>query len=90
MAYEVPADALLVLLALFIAFGACGGGLALRWRIVPWLQLPCAAWAVWIEAIGGACPLMSREQRLHEAAGQRGHAGGYIEHHLGALIYPEA
>lgn len=89
MAHALLADALLVLHALFIAFAVAGGWLALRWPWVPWVQLPCAAWAVWVEASGDPCPLTAWENRLRAAAGQRGYAGGYIEHHLGALIYPE-
>lgn len=83
------ADALLVVHGLFIAWVVLGG-LAVWWR--PWLavlHLPAAAWGVWIEWSGGLCPLTPLEWRLRTAAGQQGHGGGWIEHHLGGLIYPE-
>lgn len=86
---RVAADALLVLHAAFIAW-AVGGALAVTRR--PWLaavHLPALAWAVWISASGGLCPLTPWEWALREHAGQGGHAGGWIEHHLVRWIYPD-
>ncbi|MBL8326884.1 MAG: DUF2784 domain-containing protein [Rubrivivax sp.] len=83
------ADALLVVHALFIAWVVLGALAVLRRAWLAWLHLPAAAWGVWIEWSGGICPLTPLETRLREAAGRAGYRGGFIEHHLAALIYPE-
>jgi hypothetical protein len=83
------ADAVLVLHGLFIAWVVLGG-LAVWWRgALAWLHLPAVAWGVWVEWSGSLCPLTPLEQSLRRAAGQAGYEGGFVEHYLGALIYPE-
>jgi uncharacterized membrane protein (DUF485 family) len=87
--FPVLADAVLLLHGLFIAWVVLGG-LAV-WRR-PWLaaaHLPAAVWGVWIEWSGGFCPLTPLEQRLRIEAGQGGYGGSFVEHYLGALIYPD-
>ena len=85
---RVLADAVLVLHLLFIVFAALGGIAALRWPRVAWIHLPAAAWAAVVEFTGWICPLTPIEVRLRHQAGQTGFEGGFIEHYLGALIYP--
>jgi hypothetical protein len=88
MLYSLAADAVLVLHLAFIAF-ACGGALlVVRWPRVAWLHLPALAWAAWIVASHGICPLTPLENSLRSAAGQRGYAGGFIDHYLVPLVYP--
>jgi Protein of Unknown function (DUF2784) len=89
MTYRIAADALLVFHLLFIAFAAIGALLAWRWPPLLWLQIPAACWAFWIEITGGLCPLTQWENAWRIAAGQTGYAGGFIEHYLLRLIYPE-
>jgi hypothetical protein len=82
------ADAVLVLHGLFIVW-VMAGGLVVCWRALSALvHLPAVAWAVWISWIGSHCPLTPLEQSLRRAAGQAGYEGGFIEHYLGAVIYP--
>lgn len=83
------ADAVLLLHAAFIAWAVFGGLALLRWPRLVWLHLPVLAWGVWISASGGICPLTPLEQRLRVAAGQEGWHGGFIEHYLTAIIYPD-
>ena len=83
------AACVLVLHLAFILFAVFGAWLALRWRWVLWVQLPACAWAVWIMASGRICPLTPLENRLRVLAGQQGYEGGFIEHYLMAVIYPE-
>ena len=90
MLARLAADAVLVAHLLFVVFVAAGGLLALRWRRAPWLHLPAAAWGVWIEWSGGICPLTPLENRLRAAGGEAGYRGGFVEHYLLPLIYPEA
>jgi hypothetical protein len=85
---RVLADAVLVLHLLFIVFAALGGLAALRWPRVAWVHLPAVAWAAVAEFTGWICPLTPIEVRLRHQAGQTGFEGGFIEHYLGALIYP--
>lgn len=83
------ADAVLVVHALFIAWVVAGAFAVARRPALAWLHLPAAGWGVWIEATGGLCPLTPLEQSLRRAAGEAGYAGGFIDHYLGAAIYPE-
>jgi hypothetical protein len=84
------ADALLVLHGLFILFVLAGGALVWRWPRLAWLHLPAVAWAAWVAWAGWICPLTPLENELRRAAGQAGYSGGFIEHYLLGLIYPEA
>jgi hypothetical protein len=85
---RLAADATLVLHLAFIAFALLGALLALRWRWVPLLQLPAAAWGMYIELSGGICPLTHVENALRSMAGQAGYSGGFVERYLLPIIYP--
>jgi hypothetical protein len=82
------ADAVLAFHLAFILFSALGAVLALKWRWIPFLQLPAAAWGVFVEVTGRECPLTRLENSLRALAGQAGYEGGCIEHYLLATIYP--
>lgn len=84
----IVADAVLVIHGLFIVWAALGALAVWRWPRLAWLHLPALAWAVWIEASGGICPLTPLENSLRRAAGQSGYSGGFVDHYLGAIIYP--
>ena len=88
MTHRVLADLVVVLLFLFIVFAIFGGVLALRWRWIPWLHLPCVAWGATVELTGRVCPLTPLENSLRAAGGAAGYPGGFIEHYLMAAIYP--
>ncbi len=89
MSHALLADALLVLHGLFIVWVVAGGAAVWRWPWLAWLHVPAAAWGVWISWSGSICPLTPLEQRLRRAAGQAGYEGGFIDHYLGRLIYPD-
>ena len=88
MGYRLAADAVVLAHGAFILFAVLGGLLALRWRWLPLLHLPTAAWAVFIEATGRICPLTPLEVSLRIAAGDAGYDGGFVEHYLIPIIYP--
>jgi hypothetical protein len=82
---------LLVLLHLgFVLFAALGGLLVLKWRHLAWLHLPCVAWGAWIEFSGSICPLTPLEVAFRQRAGEAGYRGGFIEHYLWPILYPDA
>jgi len=83
------ADAVLVFHGLFIVWAALGALAVWRWPRLALLHLPALAWAVWIETSGGICPLTPLENSLRRAAGQAGYSGGFIDHYVGGLIYPD-
>ena len=89
MAYRILADALLVVHLAFIAFVIAGGWLVLRWPRLAWLHLPAALWGAFVEFSGTLCPLTPWELSLRAQAGQAGWQGGFIEHYLLPVVYPE-
>jgi hypothetical protein len=89
MSNRILADALLVLHGLFILFVLAGGVWVWRWPRLAWLHLPAVAWAAWVAWAGWICPLTPLENTLRRAAGQAGYEGGFIEHYLLGMIYPE-
>ncbi len=82
------ADAVLVFHGVFIAWAAVGAIGVWRWPRLAWLHLPALAWAVWIETSGRICPLTPLENSLRRQAGQAGYSGGFIDHYVGRIIYP--
>ncbi len=90
MLARLLADAVLLLHLAFIAFVVLGGWLALRWRWMPWLHLPAAAWGFVVEWSGSICPLTYLENHFLRLAGDAGYAGGFVERYLWPLIYPQA
>ena len=84
------ADLVVLVHLAFIVFVVLGGLTVIWRRWMAWLHLPAAAWGVFIELSGGICPLTPLEQALRDRAGQAGYEGGFVEHYVVALIYPEA
>ncbi|HET7032677.1 MAG TPA: DUF2784 domain-containing protein [Casimicrobiaceae bacterium] len=89
MTMRLAADALVLLHFAFIAFVVAGGALALvdrRWAIV---HLPAVAWAAWTEFTATVCPLTPWENLLRANAGNEGYSGGFVEHYIVTVIYPQ-
>jgi hypothetical protein len=86
------AAAVLVLLAhlAFVLFVVFGAALVPRRPRLAWLHLPAAAWGVFVELSGRGCPLTALENLLRSHAGLAGYAGGFVEHYMLSLLYPEA
>ncbi len=86
---RLAADFIVVFHLAFIAF-AIGGGLAvLRWRRAMWAHLPCVTWAVLVELMHWRCPLTRWENHFRDRAGTGGYPGGFVEHYLIPIIYPD-
>jgi hypothetical protein len=89
MPFRLAADAVLLAHLAFIVFALLGAALACRWRWMPLVHVPAAAWGLFVELSGRICPLTHLENRLRIRAGQSGYAESFIEHYLLAIIYPE-
>lgn len=88
MNFRLAADSVLLLHLAFIVFALFGALLAARWRWMPLLHLPAAAWGFFVEFTGRICPLTFLENELRIRAGQSGYAESFIEHYLFNVIYP--
>jgi hypothetical protein len=90
MVYRVLTDVTVGFHFAFLLFVALGGFLVRRY---PWVAIPhlmAAAWGVYVEAMPGMiCPLTPLENELSYRAGGAGYQGGFIEHYLVPIIYPE-
>ena len=90
MAFRLLTDATVILHFAFLAFVVGGGLLVRRYR---WLMVPhllAVAWGVYVEAMPGmVCPLTPLENHFARLAGGEGYEGGYIEHYLVPIIYPD-
>lgn len=86
----VIAGAVMAVHFAFLVYVAAGGFLAWRWPrwIVP--HLAAAAWGLASVSVGLACPLTRLEnhfrQRARRATLDR---GGFIDHYLEGVVYPE-
>jgi hypothetical protein len=89
MAYRWLADLVLVVHLAFIVFVVLGGLLVIRRPKLAWLHLPAAIWGSWIEFSGRICPLTPLENHFRRLGGQAGYSGGFIEHYITAIIYPD-
>ncbi|MCL4746566.1 MAG: DUF2784 family protein [Burkholderiaceae bacterium] len=89
MVWSLLASGVLALHLAFIAFAIGAGLLVIRWPRVAWAHVPALAWAALIEFAGGICPLTPLEVWLLRRAGESGYSGGFIEHYLTAIVYPD-
>ncbi len=86
---RVAADAVVVFHLAFLVFIATGSLLALRWPKVLWLHVPSVVWGLISVTIGIDCPLTPLEKSLRRAAGDEGYAGGFVDHYIEGVVYPE-
>lgn len=88
MAFRLAADGVLLLHVAFILFVLLGAVMALRWRWMPYVHVPAAAWGFFVELTGRACPLTYMENYFRIKAGQTGYADSFIEHYILNIVYP--
>lgn len=89
MWHTIAADLIVVLHLSFVIFVVMGGLLMLKWRRVLYVHIPAAIWGALLEFMAWGCPLTPLEKKLRVAAGEEGYSGGFIEHYLVPLIYPD-
>jgi hypothetical protein len=90
MLHRAAADAVVLVHLAFVLFVIFGGALVLRRPRLAWIHLPAALWGAAIEFGGWICPLTPLEVQLRQSAGEAGYSGGFIEHYVVALLYPQA
>lgn len=89
MIYKLLADFVSLAHLAFVLFVVLGG-IAVWWAPrLAWLHLPAVAWGALIEFMGWICPLTPWEQSLRRLAGDKGYTGGFVEHYLLPLLYPD-
>jgi len=89
MPYLLIANLLVLLHLAFVGFVVLGALLVLRWPRLAWIHLPCALWGALIEFAGWVCPLTPLENWFRQLGGQAGYAGGFVEHYLLPVLYPQ-
>lgn len=90
MIYRLLADALVMLHLAFVLFVVLGGFLTRRHPHLAWLHLPCVAWGAVVEFANQGCPLTPLENYLRHLGGMATYRGGFIEHYVVPIVYPEA
>jgi hypothetical protein len=89
MLQSATANFLTIVHLMFVLFVILGGLLLFWWPRTAFIHLPSLAWGVIIELNNWICPLTPLEQGLRRAAGEEGYSGGFINHYIIPLIYPE-
>jgi Protein of Unknown function (DUF2784) len=87
--YRLSAGLVLLIHFIFVAlavFGAFGVLIDQRWALV---HVPIVVWSSVVNLAGWTCPLTPLENRLRTAANGTGYEGGFIQHYLGPLVYPQ-
>lgn len=89
MYYPILVNCVVIVHVGFVLFVAFGGLLVSRWRSLLWFHLPAVAWGVFLECVGGVCPLTPLENQLRARSGEAGYTEDFIAHYLLATLYPE-
>ncbi len=89
MIYRIGADAVMFVHFCVILFIAAGALLTWRWPKLIWAHLPALAWGVGTVVIGFPCPLTSVEKALRVRGGAKGYDGGFVDHYIEDVVYPD-
>lgn len=89
MPYHFLADALVVLHFAFVTFVIFGGLLVVRRPRMAFVHLPAAFWGVFVEWSGWICPLTYLENHWRELGNQATYRGGFVDHYIMPVLYPE-
>lgn len=89
MPAPLAADLILLLHLAFVLFVIFGGLLAWYRRAFAWLHIPMALWGAAVNIGPWRCPLTPLENHYRLLAGQSGFEGGFVEHYIAPLVYPQ-
>jgi hypothetical protein len=87
--HSILADIVFLIHLAYILFVVFGALLVFQWRWVRWIHIPAVLWAAFVELTGRICPLTPWENWFREVGGRAPYAGGFIDHYLVPLVYPE-
>lgn len=83
------ADLVLLVHLGFVVFVAAGALAVWRWPRLAWLHVPAALWGAYVELSGRLCPLTPLENALRRQGGGASFAGGFVDHYVSAVLYPD-
>jgi hypothetical protein len=89
MIIRILTDIIVLIHLLFIIFVVFGGFLAFYKKWFVWIHIPAAVWGILIEFFGWICPLTPLENKFRISEGLQGYGGGFIDHYLIPIIYPD-
>lgn len=89
MPYAFLASSLVVFHLAFVLFVIFGAGLLFLWPNLVWVHLPALFWGIYVEFTSSICPLTPLENRLRLKAGLQGYDGGFIDHYILSVLYPD-
>lgn len=89
MPYAILASSLVVFHLVFVFFVIFGAGLLFRWPGLVWLHVPALIWGIYVEFTSSICPLTPLENHWRRKAGQEGYEGGFIDHYIMSVLYPD-
>lgn len=67
-------------------FGGLGVLISPRWA---WVHVPIVIWSSIVNLAGWTCPLTPLENRFRAAANGAGYEGGFVQHYIWPLVYPQ-
>jgi hypothetical protein len=86
---KIFADIVLMIHFAFIVFALFGGFLVIYRKWAAWVHLPAVLWSALVNLASWICPLTPLENWFRAKAGQAGYPGGFIDHYIAPLIYPD-
>ncbi|MEO5328479.1 MAG: DUF2784 domain-containing protein [Magnetococcus sp. THC-1_WYH] len=89
MIYRILADGVIVVHVMFVLFVVLGGFWVIRWPWLMWVHVPSVLWGAAVEIGGWICPLTHLENFWRRMGQGAGYPGGFVEHTLLPLIYPD-
>ncbi len=89
MIYRLLADLVMLVHFAFLLFVAVGAFLLLWRKWVAVLHVPAFLWGALISLAGWICPLTPLENHLLRLGGKEGYEGGFIDHYIAGILYPQ-
>jgi uncharacterized protein DUF2784 len=87
--FEILADCVLGLHALFILWLIFGAFVARYRPVLCWSHITCLVWGILVEVTPWPCPLTVLEKWLELKAGVEPYQAGFVLHYLDKVVYPD-
>ncbi len=89
MLSKILADAVLLFHFAFVLFAVFGGIAVFFKRRIAWFHIPAVLWSSIVNLCSWICPLTPLENYFRSLAGDAGYGGGFVQHYIESLVYPE-